>query len=126
MWIVTNHRHVGMRRIPFVDQPFRIFVQSLFETEQTCSADALWLHFLVRHSASPKDVVLAEELLGHLRRMERLKPDGARSADEVQALAKGEAPLGFEAWAELSLGFLGAPLQEKLEALGARKLTREE
>ena len=30
---------------------------------------------------------------------------GAPSVDEVQALAKGEAPLGFEAWAELSLRF---------------------
>ena len=54
-------------------------------------------------------------------------PSGdARLVDEAQALAKGEAPLGFEAWAELSLRFLGKSQQEKLQALGARKLTLEE
>jgi hypothetical protein len=53
-------------------------------------------------------------------------PSGdARSAFEVQALAKGEAPLGFEAWAALSLRFLGESQEEKRQALGARKLTLE-
>ena len=54
-------------------------------------------------------------------------PSGdARSVDEVQALAKGEASLGFEAWAELSLRFIGKSQQEKLQALGARKLTLQQ
>ena len=54
-------------------------------------------------------------------------PSGdARSVDEVQALAKGEAPLGFDAWAALSFRFLGKSQEEKLEALGARKLTLQE
>jgi len=50
-------------------------------------------------------------------------PVAVRSVDEVQAIPKGEAPLGFEAWAALSIRFIGARAEEKLEALGARRLT---
>jgi hypothetical protein len=68
----------------------------------------------------------AEEARGSAPPAAPAPSGGARSADEVQALAKGEAPLGFEAWAAMSLRFLGKSQQEKLEALGARKLTLEE
>ena len=52
-------------------------------------------------------------------------PVAPRSVDEIHALAMGQAPLGFEAWAALSIRFLGARAEEKLEALGARRLTLE-
>jgi hypothetical protein len=52
-------------------------------------------------------------------------PVAPRSVDEVHALALGQDPLGFEAWAALSIRFLGARAEEKLEVLGARRLTLE-
>src|SRR5262245_25657762 len=68
----------------------------------------------------------AEEAHGSAPPAEPPPSGDVRSAFEVQALAKGEAPLGFEAWAELSLRFIGKSQQEKLQALGSRKLTLEE
>jgi hypothetical protein len=53
-------------------------------------------------------------------------PDAAGAADDLGALAEGEAPLGFEAWAELSFRLIGAPAEETLEALAARGVTLED
>ena len=52
--------------------------------------------------------------------------DAAGAAEELRDVAEGEALVGFEAWAALSLRLLGAPAEETLAALAARGVTLEE
>jgi hypothetical protein len=57
---------------------------------------------------------------------DRREPEApAAPPEEVRAIAPGDAPLGFEAWAELSIRWIGAHTEEKLAELGARGLTLE-
>lgn len=53
-------------------------------------------------------------------------PPGLPSVDEVRAATRGEAPLGFEAWAALSIRFIGAGAEGQPEALAARRMTGED
>jgi hypothetical protein len=83
-----------------------------------------------RSPTADEDEARAEELRGSLPPVEPVAPAAPAielpSEDEVRAIARGVAPLGFEAWAALSIRFLGAGAEEKREALAARGLTAEE
>jgi hypothetical protein len=52
-------------------------------------------------------------------------PPEAPAAPPNEERTEGEAPIGFEAWAELSIRWIGASPEEKLAELGARGLTSE-